>query len=348
MAEDPIAKLEENEDLSPQFILRAAAERLQTSAQAMQIGIDRARHYAQNEKREGYFIGLANLRIADLSDEARIQTLTDLGFSVSVVDNAPNVVHLASALIPELQSQYALIGHLAKLVRHELFVSDQLATNWQSALNIAHRAVYALRIRTGNLCIAIGASRTPWNQMAGESASLHILLLDNPGISRWSDEDASVGLADLEWFLFAAPRIFDLYELPAFRLAFDAAGESPFLGDIRTSIARVWAGIEALFDVQQELSYRLSMYAAVLIADTVDERLEVAKRFRSLYTKRSKAVHGSPMSSSELKKTAYASWRLLCELVDACIRTGNEIVPPKGLDRVLLGETLSRRDPKSS
>ena len=202
---DPTARLEENSELSPAYIMRAAAERLRVGSQAMQVGIDRAKEYAQNDQRKGYFVGLSNLRLENPSPEAGTETceqatteaLVDLGLSISVVDNPPNLVHLAHALIPKLQGQYALLGHLAKRVEHEMFISDDLASNWQAALNIAHRVIYALRIKTGNLCQAVGASRVSWNQMAVESASLEIVLLDSLGMPRWEDSDTSVSLMHL-------------------------------------------------------------------------------------------------------------------------------------------------------
>lgn len=178
--------------------------------------------------------------------------------------------------------------------------------------------------------------------MAAYSKAVHIQILEAEDRPLWPDGDAVVTSADLEWCMIKSPRLFDLYEQPSFRLAFDSAGESPFLKDVRTSIARTWAGIEALFDVQHELSYRLSMYAAVLVADELQQRINIQKRFKSLYTKRSKAVHGASMSAEDLKRTACESWRLLCEIIQACMRTGASIPSPQQLDRALLGEALPR------
>ncbi|MFC4606894.1 hypothetical protein ACFO9E_03495 [Streptomyces maoxianensis] len=109
-------------------------------------------------------------------------------------------------------------------------------------------------------------------------------------------------------------------------------------------MARIWSGIESLFDVQNELSFRLSMYAAVLIADEIDERIEVQARFKRLYGLRSKAVHGAKMEAAKLTETLEASWSLLCDLLVSCIRSGSSVPSTAALDRALLGRQLVRKD----
>ena len=319
----------------------------------MQAYVDRANEYSSIDGRQGYFFGLSGLREEGLKREPRGQTavlslagedLKGVGLDISLVDNPPNVVNLASALKPDSRHRFSIIGHRAQTVRHELFISDQFARNMQSALNIGAAILYALRIKTGNLFKVVGVSRTSWNQMAACSGTLEVQLLEDTGTPRWDDSESLITGEDLRWCFVNGPRIFDLRKEPAFALAFDSAGESPYLSDVRTSIARTWTGIEALFDVQHELSYRLSMYAAVLISDNLDDRVEVQSRFKSLYIRRSKAVHGARMSDVELRNAAYESWRLLCELVDACIRTSDKVPSPSQLDRALLGEPLHRND----
>ena len=334
-------------------IIRMAATRMRADAERMQAYVDRAKEYSSIDQRQGFFFGLSGVRERSLRREPHAQAavlslmgddLKDVGLEISLVDNPPNMVNLAGALKPDNRHHFSIIGHMAHGVRHELFISDQFATSFQSALNIGAVILYALRIKTGNLFKAVGVSRTSWNQMAACSGTLEVQLLEDAGTPRWDDSESLITEADLRWCLTNGPRIFDLRKEPAFALAFDSAGEAPYLSDVRTSIARTWAGIEALFDVQHELSYRLSMYAAVLIDDNLEARMKVQSRFKSLYIRRSKAVHGSRMSDAELQSAAYQSWRLLCELVEACIRTSDKLPSPSQLDRVLLGEPLHRND----
>ena len=334
-------------------IIRMAAARMRADAERIQAYVDRAKEYSSIDQRQGYFFGLSGLRERSLRRESRAQTavlslagedLKEVGLDISLVDNPPNTVNLASVLRPNSRHRFSIIGHMARAVGHELFISDQFATSFQSALNIGAAILYALRIKTGNLFKTVGVSRTSWNQMAACSGTLEVQVLEDAGTPRWDDSESLITEADLRWCFINGPRIFDLRKEPAFALAFDSAGESPYLSDVRTSIARTWAGIEALFDVQHELSYRLSMYAALLIGDSLEARMKVQSRFKSLYIRRSKAVHGARMSDAELQSAAYESWRLLCELVEACIRTSDKVPSPSQLDRVLLGEPLRRND----
>ncbi|MUN38739.1 HEPN domain-containing protein [Actinomadura litoris] len=346
-------------DQSPVDELRTAATRLRKLSEEVHHGINQAKEYAEIDARSGHFIGLENFRSRELNELAKdantlqihslgSEVFTESAFNISIVDNAPNIAHLTKALTPELRGYFALYGHHVHVVKHELFIPQAMANTRQDALKFAQVAIYALRIRTGNQFRAVGISNISWNQMACAPGTLEMHLLEPVGRPKWEDDKSNVTCEDLEWLLLAGTRILALNSLPSFHLAFNSAGEAPFLTDVRTSIARTWAGIEALFDVQQELSYRLSMYAAVLYSDVLDERANFQKQFKRLYTRRSKAVHGAHMPQKELVITASESWQLLSDLIEACIRTGNELVSPQTFDRVLLGEKLERKHYRSA
>lgn len=149
--------------------LRQAANVLREQSRAHQLIIDRAKHYVQADERCGYFIGLSKFR-ADISEvtpvgeDGLLRQLTsaglaDVGLDVTVVDNPPNMAILASCLSPKHWSQYSILSHLCQQVDHELFISGQLATSAQAALNIAHRLVYMLRIKTGIFLKPLGSPR---------------------------------------------------------------------------------------------------------------------------------------------------------------------------------------------
>ena len=82
----------------------------------------------------------------------------------------------------------------------------------------------------------------------------------------------------------------------------------------------IWAGIEALFGIQQELSFRLSLYIAKFLAGNgpSDETRNLFEDVKRMYGIRSKAVHGSKIKSDENESVTDSS-RLLHRLIKKCV-----------------------------
>lgn len=90
----------------------------------------------------------------------------------------------------------------------------------------------------------------------------------------------------------------------------------------RIQLAVLWAGIEGLFRVDTEQTFRLSLYVARFLSPGDDaERLRLFRATKVLYRRRSEAVHGT-----EIKGVAHDHVResadLLCRLVKQCIAAG--------------------------
>lgn len=159
-------------------------------------------------------------------------------------------------------------------------------------------------------------------------------------------QSAALASEDVLWARERLFHTFDLYEDIRFRLAFDAAGTTPFITDQRSAIAHIWSGIESIFGVQQELSYRIGLYLAVLLEDDTDRRVTVQNDSKRLYGKRSKAVHGAAITEAELREAAQASWWLLARAVVSLTNLKEPIPDARRLDEALLGRALSRLDDK--
>lgn len=67
-------------------------------------------------------------------------------------------------------------------------------------------------------------------------------------------------------------------------------------------MAILWAGIESLFHIKNELRFRLSLLASKFL----DEGLEKYKEVKKLYDHRSKAVHKGPVADSKVVKATAA------------------------------------------
>ena len=90
----------------------------------------------------------------------------------------------------------------------------------------------------------------------------------------------------------------------------------------RVQLAILWSGIEALFEVSTEISFRISLYLANFLAggDTAKAKALFSKT-RKLYSSRSAAVHGGKIKG-DLDNLVSESASLLNSLIRRCAELG--------------------------
>ena len=97
----------------------------------------------------------------------------------------------------------------------------------------------------------------------------------------------------------------------------DAAIAAPRIWPPSQSLLHMWCGLESLFDLQQELSFRLSLCLATLIAPC-HERYKIYKVAKESYALRSDVAHGR-VQEVPVQDLARA-WCLLIDAYNAIIR----------------------------
>ncbi|WP_284986795.1 HEPN domain-containing protein [Arthrobacter sp. fls2-241-R2A-172] len=339
--DDPLSAFEE---------IKARHARLE---KIMKAAEDRSQMHAQNDEREGYFVLIQGLReLPDETDEtlpiegAHVTTsrhkdgqlLIDEGLiSLHSVDNFPGQIHLHQALKDECAHYvYQVLGE-RRTNLYELYISNDIAADSDQALVLAHRALCLLRATGGCFFKVPFWSDSSWNQIAGKQKRVFInpIALEENKTPLLASGFISRG--DFSWVVQRVWRTIELYEIPAFRLAFDSLSEAPFQSSERMSIATSWAGLESLLGIDHELNYRIAMYLAVILSDDPETRLETRKHVKKLYGLRSKAVHGSEIKETDLVQTAEQSWVLLRNVLVAIIDSEKDLPTPETLDRILLG-----------
>ncbi len=87
----------------------------------------------------------------------------------------------------------------------------------------------------------------------------------------------------------------------------------------RIQLAILWAGIESLFGIDSELSYRISLYISKFLSKDDNLRAkELYNEVRALYKARSCAVHGSRIKGEQTQLVEQSA-SLLNKLVIKCI-----------------------------
>ena len=120
-----------------------------------------------------------------------------------------------------------------------------------------------------------------------------------------------------------------------FRLALSSIYDWRFAKDLRMAIARLWVGIEAMLNINTELSYRIALYASTVLKERGEARKMRFHEIKKLYSMRSRAVHGDPMTDEELITTLEKSFRLLKELVIYCCKR-QQILTTDYIENILL------------
>jgi len=94
----------------------------------------------------------------------------------------------------------------------------------------------------------------------------------------------------------------------------------------RAQLAIIWAGIEGLFDIESEITFRLSLYISNFLVSGKKRKEEMFKKVKNLYNYRSAAVHGAKLKD-DLHNTVNDSAILLRKLILKCI--DDNIVPDR-------------------
>ncbi len=95
----------------------------------------------------------------------------------------------------------------------------------------------------------------------------------------------------------------------------------------RAQLALIWAGIEGLFGVDSEITFRISLYAAKFLApEDVEQQRAIFGDMKRLYGVRSKAVHGGKLKGDP-HGSVEESVGLLGRLIRACVEQKKMPVP---------------------
>lgn len=85
----------------------------------------------------------------------------------------------------------------------------------------------------------------------------------------------------------------------------------------RVQLAVIWSGIESLFNVNTEVSFRISLYIANFLGENEAQAQQIFKQVRKIYSSRSSAVHGNK-TKDNLESAVEESANLLTRILRRC------------------------------
>lgn len=240
--------------------------------------------------------------------------------------------------------EWAVLEPIAPVARCEIETAADAQTKpGYDALNRAWLASALLVLRGHQRLTAPACSAYSWNRIAGhqtksmggsvlEGTSLSHQLPSFSGglldyhlkiISVGESREDSVSANDAQWLRHHFETSNRLcWSSESFRFALEASVDWRYSRDLRTALARVWAGIEAVFGISSELVYRISILSAALLEQRGASRRERYKKVKILYRVRSKAVHGEMIKQDNLTEALEGSVAVLSELLLLSIEQG--------------------------
>ena len=112
-------------------------------------------------------------------------------------------------------------------------------------------------------------------------------------------------------------KAYELLEKNSFQTAVHAMASYRWHSVPRVQLAVIWSGIESLFNVNTEVSFRISLYIANFLGENEVQAQQIFKQVRKMYSSRSSAVHGNK-TKDNLESAVVESASLLNRILRRC------------------------------
>lgn len=130
----------------------------------------------------------------------------------------------------------------------------------------------------------------------------------------------SISDVDEEWIAKNYEAAYHLLEKDCYQTAVHTMASYRWHSVPRVQLAVIWSGIESLFNVNTEVSFRISLYIANFLSDNEAEAKQIFKQVRKMYSLRSTAVHGNK-TKDNLENAVEESADLLNRILRRCAET---------------------------
>jgi len=255
--------------------------------------------------------------VLEMAPAIRLQRL-------SVFPTQPELAFsLKSPLVAGIMQHYG-----EEIIQHELVIEAEEIDDPQMIPRTAGAILAALRIRTEAEIICPAVCDTSWAELRGLTGNNCVAYRVEPAMyAHEFDAPTLVTVDDLDWARDKLLTVLKLSDDRRFETALDALCSYLHAANYRMMAAQLWAGVESIFDVRFEISFRLPLTAALLLEDRGPDCRDRRKTIKKLYDERSKAVHGGDISEEKLREHVGKTRSLLAQLLAHIVEDGK--VPTK-------------------
>jgi Apea-like HEPN len=132
--------------------------------------------------------------------------------------------------------------------------------------------------------------------------------------------DFKLTLEDAEWIKTHLETTLELIEKPKFQNAMQAMTSFHLIPFSNMALVTAWSGLEALFEVKQEISFKLGVYITNYLYSNA-ERASEFEKLKQSYDDRSRVAHGESTKTKAVFENAYYTRDILRACLRKCIET---------------------------
>jgi hypothetical protein len=174
-------------------------------------------------------------------------------------------------------------------------VASQLRITGENAQEVATRAWNG--VWDGMLVGALAGCEVTCNLQSSvpveeltESSNVHVTNHHLRGLQSWPP--VTLKEEQCEWLKTHFSSARSLMDKDSYRDAVHAFSSYKWHSLPRAQLAMIWSGIEGLFGIDSEITFKLSLGIAKFLGESVEEQRQIFQDTKTLYRARSKAVHG--------------------------------------------------------
>ncbi len=208
----------------------------------------------------------------------------------------PTLEQLANG-VSSLPVAGAMASFGENFIQHELVIDLALFEDHFERIFPTAEALFAgLRVRTKAEILCPAVCELSWSEFPAVPTRRYAAYHFERGHSHEERQNSyPINEEDIEWVRQNLKRIILLGEDANFQTALEGLCTYMMASSERMKIAQLWAGIEAIFDIQHELSYRLATVCAKLLGGSGPDAKKKYKDVKNLYGERSKVIHGKQL-----------------------------------------------------
>jgi hypothetical protein len=242
------------------------------------------------------------------------------GIKFQRIQEGPNAFELGAAL--EDRRMFLKIGRYCEFMEWEIVIPWNVGDPSHVAGTWGRVILDALRVRTqASLLVPAGCNHS-WSSLnAFKDQSCKSWVMEDAPAAKIVGPPVTIRESDFQWVADYIGDFADRLGHGNFETAAEALASHFQHGDYRVMTALLWAGIEALFGISQELSHRLAAYIALALEPRGRACSDLYRRVKKLYNVRSKAVHGGAVGDNDLCEHIIEVRgllsRLLCRFTEA-------------------------------
>jgi len=265
--------------------------------------------------------GYTHFAIVGLNADSDYYGIPDIGF-IRKVEEPPDIVELSSAI--NQQDLARVLSRYSPRIRYELSIRKNLGENERFHIDIAHSLVSLIKIKTLTEILVPAAADYSWSTISSlDDGSCVVFLVEDIPIPTLGRETIKINASDVLWATGHLKSFFDLYYGGGtFRIASEALCTHHHAPNLRLILAHLWAGVESLFDIDQELRFRLACYIPTILEERGIARHSLFKEVLKSYDVRCKAVHGADIPDKKLHEHIQFVKRILSLLLCKSLELG--------------------------